>query len=192
MNSSRWTRALAAGLALGLASCSSLPDTPVQPPSQQAESAALFTRAATVFQHPRCSNCHPQDDSPRQGMEARRHFLNVQRGPDDHGVTGMRCNTCHQDANQDHGGVPGAPNWGLAPRSMGWRGFSAGDTCRVITDPALNGNRSQEQLVHHLTEDPLVAWAWNPGPGREPPPIPQDEFRALIRQWSETGAACPP
>jgi hypothetical protein len=188
-----WSRVLlTASLALGLASCSSTPDTAERPSSRQAESAALFARAATVFQHPRCANCHPADDAPRQGMEARRHAFGVRRGPDNLGLPGMRCDTCHQDSNQDHGNVPGAPNWALAPLSMGWRGASAGVTCRAILDPSLNGKRSLEALVHHLTEDALVAWAWNPGAGREPPPIPHDEFRALIHQWASTGAACPP
>jgi hypothetical protein len=179
-------------LGLGLLSCASAPEAPATASGPQAASAELFTRAAVVFQHPRCSNCHPADDAPRQGMEARRHALNVQRGPEDHGVAGMRCDTCHQDTNQDHGGIPGAPKWGLAPRSMGWRGLAVGDLCRAITDPARNGHRSREQLVQHLTDDPLVAWAWNPGAGRQPPPLSRDEFRTLIRQWSDTGAACPP
>ena len=186
---------LALGAVLGLASCASSNqgsghgrrDTA----DPQSASAALFVRAAAVFQHPRCANCHPTDDYPRQGMDSRRHALNVQRGPANRGVPVMRCSACHQDANQEHAGVPGAPGWALAPRSMGWMGMSAGDICRGIQDPAQNGDRSLAALIEHLSHDPLVLWAWRPGADREPPPIPLDEFRALIRAWADSGAACP-
>ncbi len=42
-----------------------------------------------VIQHPRCVNCHPPDDSPRQGDEALLHDPPVVRGPDDHGVAAV-------------------------------------------------------------------------------------------------------
>ncbi len=28
-----------------------------------------FIKIATVLQHPRCMNCHPRDDHPRQGAD---------------------------------------------------------------------------------------------------------------------------
>ena len=36
-------------------------------------SIALFTEAGKVLQHPRCVNCHPADDRPRQGIASRLH-----------------------------------------------------------------------------------------------------------------------
>jgi hypothetical protein len=57
------------------------------PPGNTAET---FTEIAKVLTHPRCLNCHPRDDRPRQGpAEATRlHQMNVQRGRDDGGRTG--------------------------------------------------------------------------------------------------------
>jgi hypothetical protein len=51
---------------------------------------------------------------------------------------------------------------------------------------------SLEQLVHHNGEDPLVGWAWHPGPGREPAPGTQKEFGENTQKWVASGAACPP
>ena len=39
--------------------------------------------------------------------------------------------------------------------------------------------------------DPLVAWAWDPGPGREPPPGTIDQFVRVMTWWKDGGAACP-
>ncbi len=160
--------------------------------SSPAPSPELFAAFAPVLQHPRCLNCHPSDNYPRQGDDRRRHFLNVQRGPADQGVVGMRCFTCHQDRNQDYAGVPGAPHWQLAPSSMGWQGLSVGEMCRSILDPGKNGNRSLADLVKHLNADPLVLWAWQPGSERQPPPLSRDEFMLRVRAWADAGAPCPP
>ena len=45
----------------------------------------------------------------------------VVRGADDKGAVGMRCTTCHQDANFEPSGAPGHPLWHVAPRSMAWQ-----------------------------------------------------------------------
>src|SRR5687767_7211820 len=84
-----------------------------------ARSQEAFRQIATVLRHPRCMNCHTATDFPRQGNERRRHDMLVMRGPDDHGAPAMRCSSCHQNINQANG-VPGAPNWGLAPLTMAW------------------------------------------------------------------------
>jgi hypothetical protein len=43
-------------------------------------SAALFTELGKVLTHPRCVNCHPAGDRPRQGEEGRPHQPPVARG----------------------------------------------------------------------------------------------------------------
>ena len=53
------------------------------------------------------------------------------------------------------------------------------------------GSRSIDDLVTHVTNDPLVIWAWAPGKGRRPPPGTHGAFAALIRAWAATGAECP-
>ena len=164
--------------------------------SQAAGSAATFTRIATVLTGPRCMNCHTATNFPRQGDDRHPHLQNVARGADGEGAPGMRCATCHQASNQLASGVPGAPHWHLAPRSMEWETLTVPQICSSLLNPARNGHRSVAQIVEHLTGDPLVAWAWNPGRdhnGRErkPAPIPRAEFRTLVVHWAATGAHCP-
>jgi hypothetical protein len=154
-------------------------------------SAAIFTELGRVLTHPRCMNCHPAGDRPRQGDARRLHEPPVARGPDGHGTETMRCDTCHQKANFDPGRVPGHPQWHLAPREMAWEGKTIAEICAQIKDPARNGGRKPEDLIAHIGKDTLVGWAWAPGYGREPAPGTQDEAGALVEAWVKSGAACP-
>ena len=154
-------------------------------------SAAFFTELGKVLTHPRCVNCHPAGDRPRQGDLARLHQPPVERGPDGHGSVTMRCPICHQNANFEPGRVPGHPEWHLAPRSMAWEGKTLPEICEQIKDPARNGNRKPEDLIHHIGEDTLVGWAWAPGYGRQPAPGTQKIAGALVEAWVKSGAACP-
>ena len=154
-------------------------------------SAALFTELGKVLTHPRCVNCHPAGDRPRQGEQGRLHQPPVVRGADGHGIATMRCSICHQAANFDPGRVPGHPEWHLAPREMAWEGKTLGDICAQIKDRERNGGRSPEDLVHHIGTDTLVGWAWAPGFGRRPAPGTQKQAGALVEAWVKTGAACP-
>jgi hypothetical protein len=154
-------------------------------------SIALFIEAGKVFLHPRCGNCHVADDRPRQGDDGRAHQPRVRRGRDGLGVPGLRCPTCHQDANYDEARMPGAVNWHLAPASMALSGTALSQICIQLKDEAGNGGRSVADLVTHVTNDPLVLWAWAPGAQREPAPGTAATFAALIRAWADTGAHCP-
>ena len=155
-----------------------------------ARSAALFTEAGRVLQHPRCLNCHPDGDRPSQG-DGFPHQPAVQRGPDGLGVTAMRCATCHQAANFDAGRVPGNPKWRLAPIEMAWQKRTLGQICEQIKDPGRNGGHTLAQMVEHMAKDELVGWAWKPGADREPAPGTQTTFGALVKAWADAGAACP-
>jgi hypothetical protein len=154
-------------------------------------SAAMFTELGKVLSHPRCVNCHPAGDHPRQGELGRLHQPPVERGADGHGLAAMRCDICHQQANFDPGRVPGHPEWHLAPREMAWEGKTLGEICDQIKDPNRNGGRSLDDLVHHIGMDTLVGWAWAPGFGRQPAPGTQKEAGSLVEAWVKTGAACP-
>jgi hypothetical protein len=157
----------------------------------QQRSLALFEEAGKVITHARCVNCHPAGDRPAQGDDRRPHMPLVVRGADNFGAVGMRCTTCHGPANFDAARIPGNPAWHVAPIEMAWVGKSLGEICRQIKDPQRNGGKSMEELVHHMAEDSLVGWGWNPGVGREPAPGTQKEFGELIKAWSDTGAVCP-
>jgi hypothetical protein len=167
-------------------------DAPVS--NERAHSAAVFKQMATVFQFPRCMNCHTATEFPRQADDRHRHIMSVMRGPEDHGVASLQCQACHRAVNSPDTGVPGAPDWHLAPLSMAWEGLSVAELCRSIFD-AKHGGLGPDQLVPHLETD-LVQWAWSPGidlsgNNRRPPPVSREEFLALAREWIATGAACP-
>jgi hypothetical protein len=159
--------------------------------------AAMFRRIASVLQSPRCLNCHTVTDFPRQGDDRHAHIFFVSRGPDDRGVPMARCASCHGEANNDATGIPGRPDWHMAPLSMGWEGLSPAQLCHRLLDPAANGHRSPEQIYEHIAFDrQFVAWAWSPGHNiqgveRSVPPIPHDEFAQLVKQWVAAGAPCP-
>jgi hypothetical protein len=152
-------------------------------------SVALFVEAGKVFHHPRCQNCHPGDDRPRQG-EGRAHQPPVRSGADGAGVPGLRCAARHGEANYDAVGMPGLAGWHLAPTSMGLRA-PLPTICAQLKDPDKNGSRNLDDVVKHVANDPLVVWAWTPGPGRRPAPGTHATFSALVRAWAETGAECP-
>ncbi|MHA6767103.1 Isoquinoline 1-oxidoreductase subunit [Sphingobium ummariense] len=155
-----------------------------------ARSVALFREAGRVIQHPRCQNCHPRGDRPTQTDAMRPHMPVVLRGPDHAGEPTLRCSTCHHDRNVEASGVPGSPQWRLAPVEMAWQGRSIGDICRQLLDPG-RSHMNRAELLHHMAEDELVGWAWHPGGKRAPAPGTQAEFGAIIKAWLDTGARCP-
>lgn len=158
---------------------------------QRDRSVALFNEMGKVLQHPRCMNCHPATDRPRQGDARRLHEPMVVRGKDGHGAPGMTCTTCHGKQNYDPARVPGDGHWALAPASMAWEGKTLGQICEQLKDQNRNGNRDLAALVKHVTTDTLVLWSWEPGRGREPAPGTAAEFGTLMQAWADNGAVCP-
>jgi hypothetical protein len=159
--------------------------------SERSEGLQAFGEIAKVLRHPRCLNCHTTTSFPRQGDDRHPHADLVRRGPEDRGVPGMRCGTCHQAKNDPASGVPGRPGWRLAPLSMGWEGLPDADLCRAFKDPRRNGGRDLSALAGHLLHDPLVAYGWDPGGIRQPVPVPRDELGRLMAAWTRAGAPCP-
>jgi hypothetical protein len=181
------------------------------PESQQSASRKMVTtrtdglaawqQVYSVLTHPRCINCHTATNYPQQGDDRHRHFANVVRGPEDKGVPALQCVTCHQDANADSTGVPGAHDWHLAPLSMKWQDMndkvlSSAEICTTITDQSKNNNRDGATLLKHHTEEPLVLWAFQPsrridGSMRTLPPLTHAEFVTATHKWVEAGMPCP-
>lgn len=159
--------------------------------AESKEGLSAFQTIATVLRHPRCLNCH-QESSPLQGDDPHPHVPKVTRGPDNHGVIGMRCGACHsQTGNNPNSGVPGAPHWQLAPASMKWQGLSDKELCQMFKDPARNGGKDGAALVEHMENDPLVAWGWNPGSDRESVSVSRAETVMLMEVWVADGMPCP-
>lgn len=164
--------------------------------NRQERSAAYFTEAGRVLQHPRCLNCHPVDRSPTQGDDLHPHMPPIQATNTGLGVPAFQCTTCHQKDNvstklQSISSMPGHAPWMLAPASMAWQGKSLQEICVQVKDTARNGGRSLEQIHEHMAEDALVGWAWHPGEGRTPAPGTQHQLGELLQAWIDTGAACP-
>jgi hypothetical protein len=161
-------------------------------------SRAIFAEVAKVLTSPRCMNCHPAGDHPLQGNDHHAHQPAAARGPNDNGVPGLPCASCHTDRNftlptgeASYRSIPGHQRWGLAPIGMAWEGKSVGDICRQITDPARNGGRNLALLHDHIANDDLVGWAWHPGAGRQPAPGTQNQLGDLVQAWIDSGAECP-
>jgi hypothetical protein len=187
------SRVLLATLVFGMERGSRLVAEPVDgrvASENQAVGLRAFADVAAVIRSPRCSNCHPAGDVPRQTDQQQPHFPAVARGPDGHGITGMRCNACHQDANQPNG-VPGAPHWSLAPRSMAWAGLGDRELAEQLKDPNRNGHRTLVQMIEHVSTEPLVLWAWEPGGGRLAPPLTHEQFVQRFTDWVAAGAPSP-
>jgi len=158
-----------------------------------------FDKMMDVLLHERCVNCHPSDNRPKQGDDAHHHYFGVARGSGEHenlGFEATKCTTCHGEENNDFSGVPGAPEWSLAPDSMRWEGLSRREIAESILDPERNGGRDHAAIEHHLTEHALVLWAWEPGINadgvpREKPPVPVDEYIEAVKAWFHDGANIP-
>jgi hypothetical protein len=159
-------------------------------PALAAEPGALFAPIESVLMHPRCLNCHTVTSFPRQSDQRLRHNQQVARGAEGKGVPALKCVSCHQATNQ--GRVPGAPNWHLAPLSMGWEGLTPAGLCAALKDPKKNGGRkTADQVIEHMKTDPLVLWAWQPGAERATPPLGHAEFVTALAAWGEQGMLCP-
>jgi hypothetical protein len=182
------------GIVLVISAIANSHAAPTHPAPDAAASAKAFLEIHKVFTSPRCQNCHPAGDAPLQGDDSHVHLQNVKRGKDGHGVTAMRCETCHQTSNLagDHM-PPGNPKWSLPSpeHKMVFVGRTPAELCRQLKDPKQTGGRSLQQLLEHVADDELVAWGWNPGDGRALPPLSRSDTVAQMKIWIDGGAACP-
>ena len=161
--------------------------------SSAAIEAALrdFEDVARVLLSPRCRNCHPAGERPLQRDQGVPHAMNISRRSSE---SGLPCTACHRDKNATFaGGAPGVPGWRMptADTPMVFEGRSVPALCEQLRDPERNGGRDLDDLVEHVGHDALVVWAWTPGEGRTPPPVPFDEFVARFTRWAQAGGPCP-
>lgn len=172
------------------------PVTPAEPEVKMAipEAEEAFHKMMDVLEHQRCVNCHPSDNVPKQSEDRHPHHLGITRTNGAGSAT--NCQQCHADSNNEYSGVPGAPHWALAPPSMAWEGLSRYEIARSMMDRSKNGNRSADDIMHHLTEHELVLWAWEPGVDsegnpREIPPVGKEEYIEAVKTWIDAGAIIP-
>jgi hypothetical protein len=159
-----------------------------------AASRLAFLEVYKVLMSPRCMNCHPAGDIPLQGDDSHLHFQNVKRGPDGKGKYALKCANCHQEINLAGANMPpGNSTWQLPKPEMPlvFQGRTPAQLARQLKDPAQNGGKTLEQLIHHVADDKLVLWGWDPGDGRNKPPLSHEEFVKQMRKWIDNGAAIP-
>ena len=188
--------AVSSGLAALVPGCGATPSGPrvATAKAPAGGSVGAWEVVYSVLQHPRCMNCHPSGDVPLQGDASLPHLQNVQRGAMGRGRYALRCDACHGESNLPGPHLPpGAPNWHL-PRGdepLVFQGRSTAELCRQLKDPAQNGGKTLEALFHHMAEDPLVLWGWDPGEGRQPVGVPHAQLVAAMRAWIDGGCECP-
>ncbi len=160
------------------------------------DSDEAYTTMMSVISHPRCVNCHPSNNVPKRGENKTPHPYGRDGATSKLSFDTLLCASCHKEKNDDYAGQPGAPHWGLAPQSMAWEGLTRAEIAASMLNPENNGNRSEDELIKHLTEDKLVLWAFNPGlhpdgTPREKPPVSEEVFVKAVKTWFENGAVIP-
>jgi hypothetical protein len=136
-------------------------------------------------------NCHPAGDAPKIGDRGALHRMNVTRTSP---AAGLPCATCHRAANSERPhGPPGVPGWRMpgADTPMTFENVPLRALCERLKDPTRNGGKRVRDLEEHFAKDPLVLWAYSPGPGRTPPPIAHERLVEHVKRWALAGAPCP-
>jgi hypothetical protein len=163
----------------------------------QDDGLRAFEVVRSVFQHPRCQNCHIPGDAPLQYDQSRTHLQFVKRGPDGHGAAAMECATCHRDQNlpasYGDNAPPGAPQWHLPPPEMKmvFIGLTSQQLCETVKNKQATNGRDLQAMLAHVRDDKLVAWGWNPGGHRTLPPVTRAETVAAFKTWIDAGAPRP-
>lgn len=151
---------------------------------------------------------HPMNISSLNNLQLRVEDGKFVNNPSGNPVT---CRGCHQDTNgKEFGMPPGAANdlmpgfvWHMPPARMKIeRDISPAKLCELWLDPASNSNLAyrggrndmktfKKEFEHHVKDDPLVRWAWEPGLGRTSAPGTHSEFVSAMSLWIDAGAPCP-
>jgi hypothetical protein len=150
-----------------------------------------FDDVARVLMHPRCMNCHPAGDRPLQKDTQIFHKQNVSRNIE---KLGHACTTCHPTKAVPGANMPpAAPHWHMpsARVPMIFEKRTPQQLCEQLKSPAANGNRTLEQIRHHMAEDAIVKWGFSPGEGRSVPHLSHEEFVKRVDAWLAAGAPCP-
>lgn len=97
-----------------------------------------------------------------------------------------RCANCHIPENAPRQLDTNVPHSMNVQRGKGGHGATAME-CATCHGQA---NHLQAMLAHNR-DDKLVGWGWDPGPGRQPVPVPREQFVAAFKTWMDLGAPCP-
>jgi hypothetical protein len=156
-----------------------------------------FEVVRSVLQHPRCRNCHVPGDAPLEGDNSVPHNQGVLRGPAGHGAAASECTVCHLSENlpvsYGPNAPPGSPDWHLPPPNMKmvFHGLTPRNLCLSIKDKRNTKGRDLNAMMQHIRDSRQVAWGWEPGGLRAPPPVSRADTVAAFKTWMDAGAPCP-
>ncbi|MFZ2237625.1 MAG: hypothetical protein WBP11_06725 [Dokdonella sp.] len=85
----------------------------------------------------------------------------------------------------------GASNWHLAPEERVWVGATSREIFLRLRNPKTNGGKNFAAVLHHFSDDILVAWGWQAGGNRTLPPLTQEQTTVAVKTWLDAGAPCP-
>jgi len=104
--------------------------------------------------------------------------MNVQRGHDDGGRTGLRCATCHRETNNAASGVPGAPPLAACSLIHGLAGAINGRALPRTKDTT----KERKSLATSPNRGTLGRITWSDGGGSPVRTAHRSQSRARLRQ----------
>lgn len=153
--------------------------------------ADFASTIAPAFQHPRCQNCHAvKATNFVSGGDANGVGLPSGHPPVNATTPNTTCESCHTTDLQPPGDID--PGWHAAALGDDLRDLTLAELCvRASTVP-----NSANNAHHHLTEDRLVVWAFDPkkpfgGEFDAAPPYNVEAWRDAIDLWRDYGLECP-
>ncbi len=127
-----------------------------------------------VYKDDRCANCH-----------------NNGAFPPGHPAPNQACTFCHDETIHP---TTGQNVWEMAPvAQLFGDGATCGDICATVRDWALD---DAHDFIFHITQDPLIAWGFDPLPVLSNPTLPavaemnHPAYASLSTLWARDGYPC--
>lgn len=182
-------------------------------PRGKEEGLTLFARMMPVFAHARCANCHGLVD-PTQDTHPGGKIPDVVITSAGMLESNDQCLACHTEKTfrvpmppnekgsedtEESAELPEASRWRLPPTSMHFAGKSTMKVCEQMQAFVEENGKAEAGVLAHLTNDPLIAWAFegraagarDPDPA-SPPGMSHHAFVSAFMAWMRDGASCDP
>jgi cytochrome c553 len=163
-----------------------------------------MTYLHAVAMHPRCMNCHGRVHDgrlvPLVGDGREPHPMNItdRHNPDTRSPrVGLACISCHGRTNSPQpGGPPGARvDWRMPTHEDNrlWPDRGRVELCdqwqKAIRELIAREKKEppqpfEERVIEHFRDDPLIAWAFDPGPGRTRAPGSPAQLVSMAVTWA--------
>ncbi len=158
-----------------------LPPEGAPPPNDNPNLASAdYAPLCNVYKDARCSNCHDEGQMPENHQE-----INA----------GQACTGCHTDVFPPDSQEP---IWTLAPDDQQFTEVTCGEICQTVRSWALDHEGQAHDFIFHITQDPLIAWGFDPTPILSNDPLPgvlvmnHPQYASLSTLWRQDGYPCLP